>query len=63
MNDRRSFYAIVLFCSAMSIGTGLGISLGVAFNNIIIGLLIGAGAGVAIGAWLLSYFKSKACCK
>ena len=54
---------ILMLSSALSVGTGLGISLGVAFDNIPVGLSIGAGAGISIGMVLYQYFSSRACVK
>jgi hypothetical protein len=54
---------VLMLSSALSIGTGLGISLGVAFDNIPVGLSIGAGAGISIGMVLYQYFSSRTCSK
>jgi len=45
----------------MSVGTGLGISLGVAFNNIPVGISIGSGAGITLGVFFYQYFNSRTC--
>lgn len=51
---------LMLGCG-LSIGAGLGISLGVVFNSIPIGISIGAGVGLSIGLALSSYYNAKAC--
>jgi hypothetical protein len=52
-----------MLSSALSVGTGLGISLGVFFDNIPVGLSIGSGAGISIGMMLYNYFSSRECIK
>ena len=52
---------ILMLSCGLSVGTGLGISLGVAFNNIPVGLSIGAGVGISIGMVLYQYFNSRTC--
>lgn len=52
---------ILMLSCGLSIGTGLGISLGVAFNNIPVGISIGAGVGISIGVVLYQYFNARAC--
>ncbi len=52
---------LVMLSCGLSVGTGLGISLGVAFNNIPVGLSLGAGVGISIGMVLYQYFNSKSC--
>jgi hypothetical protein len=54
---------ILMLSSALSVGTGLGISLGVFFDNIPVGLSIGSGAGISIGMMLYNYFSSRECIK
>ncbi len=53
---------ILMLSYGLSVGTGLGISLGVAYNNISVGISIGAGAGISIGMVLYQYFNSRTCC-
>ena len=52
---------ILMLSSFMSVGTGLGISLGVAFNNIPVGISIGSGAGITLGVFFYQYFNSRTC--
>ena len=54
---------ILMLSCALSVGTGLGISLGVAFDNIPVGMSLGPGAGLAFGMLLSRYFKAKTCSK
>ncbi len=53
--------SLLALSSGLSIGTGLGISLGVAFDNIPVGLSMGAGVGLSVGMALYHAFKSKSC--
>lgn len=53
----------VMLSSFLSIGTGLGISLGVVFGNIPIGLSIGAGVGLTIGVALYNYYSANPGCE
>ncbi len=55
--------AILALSTGISVGTGLGISLGVAFDNLPVGLSIGAGAGISIGMFFYNYLRSKSCDK
>tara|TARA_B100000809_G_scaffold97590_1_gene96159 strand:- start:25 stop:252 length:228 start_codon:yes stop_codon:yes gene_type:complete len=52
---------ILMLSSFMSVGTGLGISLGVAFDNIPVGISIGSGAGITLGMFFYQYFNSRTC--
>lgn len=60
VNKNKHIPVLMLSCG-LSVGTGLGISLGVAFNNIPVGISIGAGAGLTFGMFLYQYFKSRTC--
>jgi hypothetical protein len=62
VSKNRKIPALMLSAS-LSIGTGLGISLGVAFDNIAVGLSIGSGMGISIGMVLYQYFSSRTCAK
>ncbi len=53
---------ILMLSCGLSVGTGLGISLGVVFNNIPVGIAIGAGVGISIGVVLYQYFSNRVCC-
>jgi len=59
---RNKNIPILMLSCGISVGTGLGISLGVVFNNIPVGISIGAGAGISIGMVLYQYFNSRSCC-
>jgi uncharacterized membrane protein len=66
--DTNSIYKnknipIIMLSCGISIGTGLGITLGVVFDNIPVGLSIGAGAGISMGMVLYQYFSSRTCNK
>ena len=45
---------ILMLSCFMSVGTGLGISLGVAFDNIPVGISIGSGAGITLGMFFIN---------
>jgi len=53
--------SVIMLSSGLSIGTGLGISLGVVFDNIPLGLSMGAGVGLVIGLALSNFYRSKTC--
>ena len=52
---------VLMLSASLSMGTGLGISLGVAFDNIPVGLSIGSGMGISIGMVLYQYYSSRTC--
>ncbi len=60
-NKKSKKLPILMLSSGLSIGTGLGISLGVAFDNIPVGLSIGAGVGISLGMVFYNYFSSRTC--
>ncbi len=47
----------------LSVRTGLGISLGVALDNLPLGLSLGHGVGITLGMSLYQYFKARKCCR
>lgn len=38
--------------SYLAVGAGIGLAIGVAFNQIGVGLALGAGIGLLVGSWL-----------